>query len=204
MGTRNLTAAVIDGDFKIAQYGQWDGYPSGQGDTLLTFLRNLIDANRIVEFEGKLRGCTFLTNDEIRACWTAVGADNSGFVSMTIADKFKAANPQLSRDTGAEVFALVLNSENGLPLDDDHNFAGDSLFCEYAYVADFDKRTFEAYRGFNKEPVSADERFAKVPVKTDSKYAQVRLVASWPFDSLPNLDQLEAAYGSDDDSDEAP
>lgn len=27
MGTRHLTAVVIDGDYKVAQYGQWDGYP---------------------------------------------------------------------------------------------------------------------------------------------------------------------------------
>ena len=26
MGTRNLTAVFMDGEYKVAQYGQWDGY----------------------------------------------------------------------------------------------------------------------------------------------------------------------------------
>lgn len=40
MGTRNLTAVYLDGQYKVAQYGQWDGYPEGQGITVLTFLRD--------------------------------------------------------------------------------------------------------------------------------------------------------------------
>lgn len=36
MGTRNLTAVYLDGQYKVAQYGQWDGYPEGQGITALT------------------------------------------------------------------------------------------------------------------------------------------------------------------------
>ena len=28
MGTRNLTCVFKDGEYKVAQYGQWDGYPS--------------------------------------------------------------------------------------------------------------------------------------------------------------------------------
>lgn len=41
MGTRNLTAVYLDGQYKVAQYGQWDGYPEGQGITVLTFLLSL-------------------------------------------------------------------------------------------------------------------------------------------------------------------
>jgi hypothetical protein len=39
MGTRNLTRVICDGKTKVAQYGQWDGYPEGQGKTVLNFLR---------------------------------------------------------------------------------------------------------------------------------------------------------------------
>jgi hypothetical protein len=38
MGTRHLIAAKIDGVYKLAQYGQWDGYPDGQGVAVLDFL----------------------------------------------------------------------------------------------------------------------------------------------------------------------
>ena len=38
MGTRHLICVVSDGDYKVAQYGQWDGYPSGQGAAILEFL----------------------------------------------------------------------------------------------------------------------------------------------------------------------
>ncbi len=40
-GTRNLTCVVVGGEYKVAQYGQWDGYPSGQGLTALNFLRGM-------------------------------------------------------------------------------------------------------------------------------------------------------------------
>lgn len=41
MGTRNLTMVINqEGEKKIAQYGQWDGYPSGVGAGVLGFLKN--------------------------------------------------------------------------------------------------------------------------------------------------------------------
>lgn len=196
MGTRHLTAAVIDGEYKIAQYGQWDGYPSGQGATLLAFL----SAMDTESFKRKLRGCAFLPDEEITALWKSEGADDSGFVSMEVSERFKAKYPQLSRDTGSEVFHLVAGSESGLPLRNSIGFAGDSLFCEYAYVVDFDKGTFEAYQGFNKEPLASGERFANAPLSKDgAKYHPVKLVFSWPLSALPTRAELEAAFGADDE-----
>lgn len=37
MGTRNLTCVVLDGKYVVSSYGQWDGYPSGQGKQFLIF-----------------------------------------------------------------------------------------------------------------------------------------------------------------------
>ena len=52
MGTRNLTM-VIDkrGDLKVAQYGQWDGYPEGWGVEILNFAR---DKEKMAKLEKEL------------------------------------------------------------------------------------------------------------------------------------------------------
>lgn len=46
MGTRSLTCVVLDDQFKIAQYGQFDGYPSGQGKTALEIMRKILKENQ--------------------------------------------------------------------------------------------------------------------------------------------------------------
>lgn len=46
MGTRNLTMVKYNGEIKVAQYGQYDGYPSGQG---LTALRLCRDKNKLAD-----------------------------------------------------------------------------------------------------------------------------------------------------------
>lgn len=58
MGTRNMTL-VIDrsGVKKVAQYGQWDGYPSGVGVKILEFLRN---KELLAKFEDNLSKVRFL------------------------------------------------------------------------------------------------------------------------------------------------
>ena len=40
MGTRHLICVVSDNQYRIAQYGQWDGYPEGQGAAILEFLKS--------------------------------------------------------------------------------------------------------------------------------------------------------------------
>ena len=37
MGTRHITAVVAEGEFVVAQYGQWDGYPTGAGNNIATY-----------------------------------------------------------------------------------------------------------------------------------------------------------------------
>ena len=35
MGTRHITTVVAEGEFVVAQYGQWDGYPTGAGNDIV-------------------------------------------------------------------------------------------------------------------------------------------------------------------------
>lgn len=71
MGTRNLTAVYLDGQYKVAQYGQWDGYPEGQGITVLTFLRDKMDLELFKE--AFLRG----TAGSARPLWPRMTASTS-------------------------------------------------------------------------------------------------------------------------------
>lgn len=48
MGTRNITNVYVNGEQKLCQYGQWDGYPTGAGRDIMDFIRRTDDA-RMVE-----------------------------------------------------------------------------------------------------------------------------------------------------------
>lgn len=187
MGTRNLTMVVLDGKTRIAQYGQWDGYPSGQGAVALDFL---LTAD-LEAFKVNLLKCKFMTKGkerEIKKFLKSIGTEN-GWMDGDQAAKYHAKYPLLTRDNGAEILSLVYQGLKGkercIWLQDSESFAGDSLFCEWAYVIDFDKRTFEVYEGFNKTELTEDDRFFKFK-DTKSEYWPVKLLKSYSLDELPS------------------
>lgn len=174
MGTRNLVAVVMDGEFKVAQYGQWDGYPSGQGSTVKLFIEMLmVDSMINMEiFKAKLRSTRFFQSTE--------DTENLDV------DEF----PQLHRNTGAEILQLVFeHSENKFPLVDSSDFGNDSLFCEYAYVLDVDYETLEVYSGFSKKPAIygrwTGDHMVSIP-SADSYYG-VERVEVIPFREVARL-----------------
>lgn len=198
MGTRNLTAVYLDGEYKIAQYGQWDGYPEGQGLTALEFLRSMDEA----QFKQALRNSSYIEAGELRCLWQRYGADDNGMVSMDDADRMKKDYPQFSRDTGAGILQMVQNHPEGLKLHDSIGFAADGLFCEWAWVIDLDKRTFEGYRGFGNDPLTEKDRFYFLRDLEENGYSGVRLVAEWSIDELPSDEDFLAAFKEDDENDE--
>lgn len=129
---------------------------------------------------------------------------DSQFVSMDVSAKFKDKYPQLSRDAGGGVLYLIHESSDGLPLKNSVEFSGDSLFCEWAYVVDLDKRTFEVYRGFNKEAISEKERFAQYFQKRDDdgqQYYPIKLLKTYSLDDLPDEARFLAETEMSDDED---
>ena len=196
MGTRNLTCVYLDGKYGVAQYGQWDGYPAGQGMTVLEFLKNEMNRETFIE---KVRACRFINKEEREKLWIECGANpQKNGVSMEESKIFEQKHPHLHRNTAAGVLKLIQDSENGLPLNDELAFAGDSLFCEWCYVVDLDKNAFEVFKGWNKDPLQPDDRFCFLPVDGD-EYKQVKLVASYSLDALPSDDQF-LKLDQDDDS----
>ena len=187
MGTRHLICAVVDGEYKVAQYGQWDGYPDGKGVAMLNFLRRL----KLDVFAQKLR--TMITpwdEAEMNRRITEAGGDpKSPYMSIDVADRLSAISPETSRDTSVALLSLLMTTERPLMLQSSLDFASDSLFCEWAYVIDLDKNTFEVYRGFNKRPVPAGERFADFPQEAPehrpAEYYPIKHLVTYPLDKLP-------------------
>lgn len=194
MGTRSMIGVVLDGDFKIAQYSQWDGYPSGQGKTVLNFLRKV----NIPAFTEKVRALRWFNEDDKAAAdakWREVGADpDSGWVTMDQSEKFYA-DPRfaaLSRDVGADVLQMV--ADGGVEfLRNDADFALDSLFCEWAYVVDLDKGVFECYEGFQKEAPKKGRwagQFTQPEHRETVEYYAVEQRAVFALSDLPDDDEF--------------
>lgn len=215
MGTRNLTFVVKDGQFRVAQYCQWDGYPSGQGTTVHNFITNEMTP----QFREQIDRTKALTPEEVEARWNeAKGGEEGplpGFVSMAVADRFKRKNAHLDRDMGAHILSYIQNTPQP-EVSLDTNFAADSLFCEWAYLIDLDNDTLEVYRGFNETPLYDSERFkfleqAAIDRRPNDKYRPIKLLTKFTFQELKDnwsdtkawANHLEGLAYPDRDKDDA-
>ena len=162
MGTRNSTIVIQDGLMKVAQYGQWDGYPSNAGIGILDFLKDV----NMDSFKEAVSNCTEFTEEEIEK-------------GVLIAD-----HPHLSRDNGYKILELITDA-NGLKLCSDTRFVADSLFCEWAYVVDLDKNKLEIYKGFNKKPLPNNARFKNMEHLSENGYYPVKKVIQFELNELP-------------------
>lgn len=203
MGTRNLTIVFMDGEYRVAQYGQWDGYPEGQGLTFLQFIRDQMNEK---DFRNALSNIKYIDAEKLQRMWLDYGMYEDGSIKISDADRFRQAYPEFSRDTGAEILTMIQNDRIASNcLEDSLTFAADSLFCEWAYVVDFDKRTFEVYKGFNKIPLEKSDRFYflreyESEVKYSGKcYHGVKLAKEFNLDDLPDDNTFIEAFKEEED-----
>jgi len=209
MGTRNLTCVVEGGEYKVAQYGQWDGYPAGQGRTIYRFLR---DEGAIERLREGLKRVTLIDEDnpEHKAFIERYNANCPAFdkeEDLRTPEDIAWFQTFATRDLGAKILnSIADNDKDGVLLPNNLGFAQDSLFCEYAYVVDLDNMNLEFFKGFNHEPVEEDARFYG-PSETSvsgSVYYPVTKIFEIKFEKLPETEEefiamLEAAEGKDDE-----
>lgn len=203
MGTRHLICVVNGGDYRIAQYGQWDGYPEGQGVAILDFLKSPMAE----QLKNNLGNCTWLTNDEHEKLWEEFGVDSKQeLIDYDVYQDFCSKHPELSRDTGAKILGIVAGATGEIKLQNSLDFSQDSLFCEWAYVVDFDKNTFEVYQGFNQAPLDESERFYTADQKEDENgLYPVKLLKSFDLSALPSEEEfLEICDPIEDESMDEP
>jgi hypothetical protein len=172
MGTRGLTKVIdSNGVTKVAQYGQWDHYPAGQGVTILNFLNR--DYYSVEELELALDKCFFIDEAEREKIYADY---NRTYPDSTHMKKFSSMLPSLSRDTCGDILNVVRWSAGPVPLVDESPFENDSLFCEGVYEVNFQTRQFiTKYAGITME-FSLDDlpdqdrylaRFAKLATRSE-------------------------------------
>lgn len=169
MGTRGAFGVVADGVEKIG-YNQFDSYPEGNGLDNLQWLRGIIadgseDDTRRLAIEARLvDDDTPITPEDIE--------NLSGVTDLKVSSQSTEDWYCLTRDTHGDIGKML---GCGYILDAS-DFVTDTLFCEWAYIIDFDKRTFEVY---------SSRREDSAGVGRWSHMGGVPLIAIYNFDDLP-------------------
>lgn len=143
MGTRHMQRVITkEGDIKVDNYGQWDGYPDGQGKDILKFLREC-DLEKYNEMVSKLREATQEDFDLINQFVDEVKASiKNKHVSFNEENDLYKTNPLwygLHRDCGSDIHQLIYDGV--LPivqLDGEDGYR----WSEWDYVIDLQKRVF--------------------------------------------------------------
>lgn len=196
MGTRGFVGFVVDETEKIA-YNHFDSYPSGLGRDVLNWLHEALS-------HGQHRESVVASARSLRV------VDPKTSPSAEDIERLRA---YADLDVGSQDLSdwyVLLRKTQGVPgemlqagvIEDASEFPVNSLFAEWGYVIDFDDNVFEVYEGFQSNPHDKG-RFADRSTKErvgdfDAKYYPVALVASWPLDRLPSVEEFMATVDPED------
>lgn len=173
MGTRGSFGTLSNGTLKLT-YNHWDSYPEGLGTDLAkqlvkllekhdqTSLKALADLVTVVDSDSKP------TKEQIKKL--------SKWTDLNVSEKSTDDWYCVLRDLQGKLDVIL--EEAGFMVDG-NDFPKESLFCEWAYVANFDDMTLEIYKGFQTAKHSKG-RFAD-PACTE-EYKPVKLVKTLKLD----------------------
>lgn len=188
MGTRGLTVVKADGEYKVAQYGQWDHYPKGQGLTVLKFCQDHLSKKKDRKFfKKKLDFVQNLSSDDIQKLYDGEGI-HSQWITFDESQKLEVVFPSLHRNTGADILNIVLNAENNIPAQNEIAFAEDALFCEGIFLIDLDKSTFETYSSHYGD--------------RNTRFPKLKLCSNYSLDELPSKERYLKDSERNEDEDE--
>lgn len=136
MGTRHIIKVRKNGKDWISQYGQWDGYPTGQGIEVMEFVRNdgylrwledRIDSGLIVP----------ITPDKMQGMIDRLLAFAEGDDDMTSVIDQMFATSVFCRDAGAKSLTMFAKrfARSVAVIDEPSGWE------EYMYTIDYDNRT---------------------------------------------------------------
>lgn len=198
MTTHGILGFVLDQQEKFCEIGG-DAYPSGAGVGYLQWLRAMVPHGDVTYLVPYVRRLKLLTDPEIgpspeEQAWAEHNLEQlSVVIDRPEVWRWDYLEGAASPGTPV-VHPLTIGLVSGL-MDDAVWMATDSLYCEWGYVADLDRRSFEVYKGFQKSR-PAYGRFADRPPTTShgaEPYYPLGLVTAWPIDALPSDEEFVTA-----------
>lgn len=131
MGTRHIIAVKQDKKLKVANYWQWDGYPSGQWKEILGILRRYNDTPGAWDiFRNNVSMVHKITDKECE------------IINKT--KNWSVKYPWLSRDAWAEILNYIMKGHTWLVYDDFSLI--ENIWIEWSYIIDLDTNTLEIYK----------------------------------------------------------
>ncbi len=179
MGTRGLIGFYYKGITK-ATYNHLDSYPSGKGIEVLNSIRNrnLEDLRKVFD--------------------NIIMVQSNSKPSIAEQKKYSIYANQSVDDGKLDNWYVLLRNIQGTLVPylnnkvkhmiDNKDFITDSLFCEWAYLINLDKGTFEVWKGFqlkqNKNRYSIPKSKAYKASNKDYYYS-CDMIAEYALDKLP-------------------
>jgi hypothetical protein len=176
MGTRGAIGYVADGK-TVAVYNHFDSYPDHLGLEVAKALKSKLKTPELAAaVKAKVTGIGIIdtevppTPEQIARCEAA------GTVDLKVGNQSTSDWYCLLRNAQGDVDAFL---DGRIPyVENDEAFLLDSLFCEYAYLFNFDTGKLEFYKGFNKDR-NAPGRYAALSAR--GEYAGVALALEFDF-----------------------
>ena len=182
MGTRGLWGLRKDGIDKLT-YNHWDSYPTALGETIKSFILTHSAAELSEVFDKII-----------------LVKENSIPIEKQIKECREWTDLSVSKQSPKDWYCLLRKAQgepnayfNGLKfMIDNHNFIGDSLFCEWAYIINLDTKKLEVYEGFQKSP--QDNRYKSIG---KNEYANCKLMKEISFFELKKFKMKELEKTND-------
>ena len=190
MGTRGAMGVRINGHDHVT-YNHYDSYPEGLGADIVDVLQH----NPINKLKNLANYLIPVKEDQEPTVYEIEALRN--YLDLTVGQQKETDWYCLLRGTQGD-FLKFLNAQYYI---DSYDFLKDSLFCEFAYIVNFDDNVFEVYQGFQKTRHTYG-RYANLSRETYAKevddYYPVALVATFPLDNIPE-DWIKIAFPQEED-----
>lgn len=211
MSTRSLTMVYKNGEYKLAQHGKFDGDAEFMGSNILEFLKE----TDICKLKEAFDDVSFYTEEELDNIYKQMYSDigpnvdiaeireleetygggvtfyrpKSSKRSRKQDDNCRREKPLGLSDMGGAILERIINKECN-KFKNSIDFAAESTLCEWGYVIDLDKNTFEVYIGFNEEKLTPDDRFYWLEEKAKGFSHPIKLAKEYDLNNLPTYDDF--------------